>query len=126
MFLALVYIRLTCQELTNFAENYTRHLLAGMHLCGNLSERAIEIFHEISLIKGLILSPCCLPKVREQKETFNRVVGEGQDPYKAWVFHLKELIELKHASDNAITIRCYDDDHIHSIKNTILSAVRIR
>mmetsp|Transcript_23525 Transcript_23525/g.35745 ORF Transcript_23525/g.35745 Transcript_23525/m.35745 type:complete len:485 (+) Transcript_23525:3-1457(+) len=120
-----IFIRELEREVKRHSEKGLTPILVGMHLCGNLSERAIDIFHEITLIKGLILSPCCLPKVRGQKHTFNRVIREGQDPYKAWVFHLKELIESKHASDNALSIRCYDDDHIHSIKNAILSAVRI-
>ena len=36
-----------------------------MHLCGTLSERAIYIFHRTKDIAGIILSPCCLPKLHE-------------------------------------------------------------
>jgi hypothetical protein len=37
----------------------------GMHLCGTLSEHAIYIFHRTKDIAGIILSPCCLPKLHE-------------------------------------------------------------
>ena len=40
-------------------------ILVGMHLCGTLSERAIDIFHRTKDIAGIILSPCCLPKLHE-------------------------------------------------------------
>ena len=57
-------------------------VMVGMHLCGNLSRRAIEMWTNImtkgekirenSFNLGLILSPCCLPhKVRIPKRKYN-------------------------------------------------------
>lgn len=38
-------------------------ILAGMHLCGPLSEKFIECFRLIQRIRAMVLCPCCL-KVR--------------------------------------------------------------
>ncbi|KAL3789727.1 hypothetical protein HJC23_006720 [Cyclotella cryptica] len=58
-------------------------ILVGMHLCGVLSERAIDFFERISAIRGIVLSPCCLPKKHELKTLhFNPAHKEkGCDPY---------------------------------------------
>eukprot|EP00553_Chaetoceros_curvisetus_P005936 CAMPEP_0204619680 /NCGR_PEP_ID=MMETSP0717-20131115/5971_1 /ASSEMBLY_ACC=CAM_ASM_000666 /TAXON_ID=230516 /ORGANISM="Chaetoceros curvisetus" /LENGTH=256 /DNA_ID=CAMNT_0051633717 /DNA_START=255 /DNA_END=1025 /DNA_ORIENTATION=+ len=55
-------------------------LLIGMHLCGNLSERAIEFFQRIELIRAMVLSPCCLPKVgmkKKKKRQKKKKIPEG-------------------------------------------------
>lgn len=36
-------------------------LLLGVHLCGTLSLRAIEVFNDARCIVGFALKPCCLP-----------------------------------------------------------------
>merc|ERR1719253_2154851 len=41
-------------------------ILVGMHLCGLLSEKAIEFFARMPEVRGLVLSPCCLPRRHEQ------------------------------------------------------------
>jgi hypothetical protein len=37
-------------------------VLVGMHLCGDLSLRAVDAFKEIPECACLVLAPCCLPK----------------------------------------------------------------
>merc|ERR1712154_466789 len=37
----------------------------GMHLCGRLSERAIEAFYDVCDIRACILAPCCLPSAQD-------------------------------------------------------------
>jgi hypothetical protein len=37
-------------------------VVVGMHLCGPLSPRAVELFGELTAIDALILAPCCLDK----------------------------------------------------------------
>jgi len=50
------------QEVHRHTDEGRTAILVGMHLCGNLSERAIELFRRIPLIKALVLSPCCCTK----------------------------------------------------------------
>jgi hypothetical protein len=42
-----------------------RCVAVGMHLCGSLSPRAIELFEQTDLLDGLILAPCCLHKIED-------------------------------------------------------------
>ena len=47
-------------------------LLLGVHLCGTLSLRAIELFNAHEAVKLLALKPCCLPGIAHARrdETF--------------------------------------------------------
>jgi len=99
-------------------------ILVGMHLCGNLSERAIELFRRIPLIKALVLSPCCLPKLRKGVTAFDLFEKDrGEDPYFAWSRYLEERINEESKETN-LTVRSYFDSYMHSIKNTIITAVK--
>ena len=97
-------------------------VLVGMHLCGNLSERAIEFFRKIPNIHAAILSPCCLPKVRPGN-AFQMSAWKGMDDYMAWSSHLKSRLE-QHLPDATHEVNSYIDNDIHSIKNSIITAVR--
>merc|ERR1719354_1279747 len=80
-------------------------VLVGMHLCGNLSERAIELFHRIKAIKALVLCPCCLPKLRKKADAtaFQTFVGKEQEPsYDPWCNFLKAKIEEGAAAPSSI------------------------
>ena len=39
-------------------------ILVGMHLCGELSLRAVDLFTRLSSLHALVLAPCCLPSSR--------------------------------------------------------------
>jgi hypothetical protein len=43
----------------------------GLHLCGFLSVRLVELFNRISSIAACVLSPCCMPSAlqKEQRRT---------------------------------------------------------
>ena len=100
-------------------------VLVGMHLCGNLSERAIELFHRIKAIKALVLCPCCLPKLRKKADAtaFQTFVGKEQEAsYDPWCNFLKAKIEEGAAATD--TICSHNDAEVHSIKNTIITAIR--
>ena len=92
-------------------------ILVGMHLCGHLSERAIEMFERIPLIRAIILSPCCLPKVRS--DAFEKCLREHQEKYDAWAHYLKEAVQ-KSVDDTEQNVRLFHDSEIHSIKNAII------
>ena len=86
-------------------------VMVGMHLCGNLSRRAIEMWTNImtkgeklranSFNLGLVLSPCCLPhKVRVPKRKYNDFGywiqstqrQFGIDGYDLWATSLYNLV----------------------------------
>ena len=98
-------------------------ILVGMHLCGNLSERAIEVFQRIPLIKALILSPCCLPKLRRgiPFDSFQR--HEEEDLYVTWSRYLEEKMDENSQHTN-LTVQRYFDKEVHSIKNAIITGVK--
>ena len=50
-------------------------LIAGIHLCGTLAMRAVQLYNECALLgaAGLCLVPCCLPPALKRKA--GRVVG---------------------------------------------------
>ncbi len=103
-------------------------ILVGMHLCGNLSERAIEFFNKIQGICAIILSPCCLPKLRtrnKEKGTFSPSTDlNEEEKYMAWSNHLKAKIEDNSMLNALDTISNYNDVEMHSTKNSIISATR--
>ena len=112
------------QEVRRQVEVGRTAILVGMHLCGNLSEKAIEFFKRIPLIKAMVLSPCCLPNLRKNKDSaFSRYLKDGEDSYVSWSTYLKDLAQNSGKID-ATPVRSYNDTDMHSIKNTIITAVR--
>ena len=108
-------------------------ILVGMHLCGLLSERAIDLFERIPDIQGLVLSPCCLPKKHEQ-QTIRFTKGkpghgdDGEEPgdlynYFKWAHYLKERIMGYYSSGGAFT-SFYTDNEMHTEKNAVILGVR--
>ena len=106
-------------------------ILVGMHLCGLLSERAIALFERISEIKGLVLSPCCLPKKNERRNSrFTKEKPESGEVsaelfnYFRWSNYLKERIEEHSSTGGVSNVRLYTDDKMHTNKNVIIVGVR--
>lgn len=115
------------QELESIVHQQTMEgrtaILVGMHLCGVLSERAIEFFERIPDIKGIVLSPCCLPRKHEQKLlSFQKT--KGVDPYPEWATYLKERVEGYYSSEGISDVRMYYDTDMHTEKNAIITGVR--
>jgi len=109
-------------------------ILVGMHLCGMLSMKAIEFFERMPEVKGLVLSPCCLPTKNEQsKAGFVKLKPEnGAEDialfhYFNWANRLKERILEVHdgeKDDGASNVRLYTDNEMHTEKNAIIVSVR--
>ena len=57
---------------------------AGMHLCGPLSPRAVEIFAALPAAVGIILSPCCLPSKKLSSVASDSGSTVPVDQYKHW------------------------------------------
>jgi hypothetical protein len=70
-----------------------RCIAVGMHLCGSLAPRAIELFGGCVQLDALVLVPCCLDK---RTDTLLKAQAKlrGVDPYEAKV---EELCGLLHA-----------------------------
>ncbi|KAL7498392.1 hypothetical protein ACHAWT_006226 [Skeletonema menzelii] len=108
-------------------------ILVGMHLCGVLSERAVEFFERIPSIKGIVLSPCCLPKKHEQKKGITKFtkgkvdyefLGSNQESgelynYFKWNHYLKEM-----TSKSTPHVRSFTDDEMHTEKNAVVVGIR--
>ena len=78
-------------------------VLVGMHLCGDLSIRAIEIFTKIPQLQAIVLSPCCFPKTgssRMDPDSMYKLeaVKDETEKYAAWSNYLLELIS-KHCTN---------------------------
>eukprot|EP00984_Skeletonema_dohrnii_P006565 scaffold2352_cov90-Skeletonema_dohrnii-CCMP3373.AAC.4 len=108
-------------------------ILVGMHLCGVLSERAVEFFERIPSIKGIVLSPCCLPKRHEQKKGITKFakgkvdydfLGSNEENgelynYFKWNHYLKEMMSKSTPHVNSFT-----DDEMHTEKNAVVVGIR--
>ncbi len=104
-------------------------ILVGMHLCGNLSERAIDLFEYIPSINALVLCPCCLPKMRmkstKPSSAFLSYIKEnGGEKYEAWSSYLKDKIQDLDPKDTSLHIKSYHDTEMHSVRNSIIIATR--
>eukprot|EP00052_Salpingoeca_macrocollata_P024963 m.225842 g.225842 ORF g.225842 m.225842 type:complete len:92 (-) comp22354_c4_seq1:52-327(-) len=88
-----------------------------MHLCGLLSSEAVALFQRVPNMRGLVLSPCCLPR-----KTVSPIVDEanerGVNQYDHWCQHLHSTLP----SLNTNTIQ--RDEHIKSERNYVLTSFR--
>ena len=66
--------------------------LVGMHLCGTLSTRAVEIYAALPAISALILVPCCLDK-RADSELKVEAKRRGVPPYDLKVTTLRGMLQ---------------------------------
>ena len=78
-------------------------MVIGMHLCGLLSPRAIELFGCQPELDGLCLVPCCLDK-RSDGMLKAEAKRRGIDPYDAKVEELTTLLEA-HAPGRVRVVR---------------------
>eukprot|EP00966_Prymnesium_polylepis_P256355 5921986-Prymnesium_polylepis.1 len=92
----------------------------GMHLCGELSLRAIDAFEQCPLAHVLVLSPCCLPKRGSPFAPEALYASrDANEQYFAWSSHLEGTLRaLGHAvsrSQNGAILSC---------KNVLLVATK--
>lgn len=67
-------------------------VMVGVHLCGILSHRAIEIYERIPKVTALVVAPCCLPR-RRRHDVFGYHCKDiarsvGIDPHQCWATQL--------------------------------------
>ena len=67
----------------------------GIHLCGRLSERAIELFEAVEQVRTCILVPCCLPHLRQApaslKHLYRKSVPDATQ-YVEWASYLQSRL----------------------------------
>jgi len=115
------------QEVDRQTDQKKTAVLVGMHLCGNLSERAIDLFERIPSIKALILCPCCLPKSRKKSNPSafdSYLMNKGGDAYTAWASYLKDKIRDGDPDEILFDVRSYQDADMHSVRDFIITAIR--
>lgn len=112
----------------------SRVVIVGVHLCGDLSRRAIELFarHRVDV---LVLSPCCLVReVRPHKRphgTFGyglpKVVRRfGGDSYDLWAKLLYATVPSHVGDDFAVVRKTMSiDEHVMGEKNRFITARRV-
>ncbi|EGD81761.1 hypothetical protein PTSG_02474 [Salpingoeca rosetta] len=95
-------------------------ILVGMHLCGVLSLRAIELFKAIPAFRGIVLSPCCFPTRRSGVMTVrDSGFTDELDKYEFWTRHLHTAVAASAASCDT-----FKNPLIFSNRNNIISATR--
>eukprot|EP00039_Didymoeca_costata_P013606 m.209867 g.209867 ORF g.209867 m.209867 type:complete len:536 (+) comp15820_c0_seq5:270-1877(+) len=92
-------------------------LACGMHLCGTLSPRAIDIVSKNPNILGLVLSPCCLPS----KKCGMSCPGASQpEQYYEWCRSLLFVFSEQFMFYN-ISIRCLEAYMKHTMDHVVFS-----
>lgn len=101
----------------------TKCIVVGIHLCGELSRRAIQIWRDTGAA-ALIMSPCCLPR-RRRHDVFGFHVKDQAKKmkvsnYQLWCTMLYGLLPFGEAHCNM----CVDDEHMCSPYSTFVTACR--
>ena len=103
-----------------------RTVVLGMHLCGLLSLRAIELFCDVAGVGALVLAPCCLPAARRAHDTPPDVYT-ARDPAEQsarWCSFLED--KLRGAAPIPATCTRRRVEGMLSSKSTLLTAIRGR
>ena len=121
-------------QLDLFADDFTATLrahvesiglpcyLLGMHLCGELSLRAIAAFEAIAGARALILVPCCLPNralPSAPSALYASPLPDAQ--YNAWCEHLVSRCRLVPEA----TVEDWSEPHVASVKRRVIMATRL-
>ena len=65
----------------------------GVHLCGSLAPRAIDLFGRVDRLQMLLLVPCCLSK-RDDALLKAEAKRTGADPYVLKIGELTAMLEI--------------------------------
>lgn len=95
--------------------------LLGMHLCGRLSERAVEAFQRIDLVRACVLAPCCLPHSKVAPAELAHLYDTGMahtDQFHAWVDYLAAFLSVT----PGVSVTRTEVDDILSTRRTVMVA----
>jgi hypothetical protein len=107
----------------------TKLLIAGIHLCGDLSRRAVDLFLRTEKATALVLSPCCLPRRRRHDVFGFHVVDQARsmkrDPHGMWCMALLGLLYAEIGTErNSYSVDMRRDDDVEGPFKTFLVARR--
>ena len=87
-------------------------IVVGVHLCGDLSRRAVQLFLETNA-RALVLCPCCLPRRRRHDVFGFHVVDQARslkrEPHGVWCMALHGLLPWRDRETFAVDARVDDD-----------------
>eukprot|EP00123_Amoebidium_parasiticum_P002969 comp14257_c0_seq1/m.10252 comp14257_c0_seq1/g.10252 ORF comp14257_c0_seq1/g.10252 comp14257_c0_seq1/m.10252 type:complete len:320 (-) comp14257_c0_seq1:76-1035(-) len=98
------------------ATNKKVAILLGIHLCGYLSSRVIDVFNRTGEISAIILCPCCLP--RKDRTVINKARALRVYDYQYWCTWL--YAGLRSDRKNMAI-----DENIGSNKNVVVMGMRV-
>ncbi|GHP02810.1 hypothetical protein PPROV_000156500 [Pycnococcus provasolii] len=110
-----------------------RGAFLGMHLCGELSVRAIDLFVATDAVETLVLCPCCLPPkeayfnsasaTHEQRRVFE---AAPESRYRAWADYLSYWLQTSWSrrkdGRGDLDVKVYVEEAITSARNVVLVA----
>ena len=87
-------------------------IVVGVHLCGDLSRRAVQLFLETEA-RALVLCPCCLPRRRRHDVFGFHIVDQARslkrEPHSVWCMALHGLLPWRDRDAFAADARVDDD-----------------
>lgn len=89
-------------------------VVVGLHLCGSLSTRLVELFGAVGEMAVLVLSPCCLPRKDHTARDLCR--EKGLDPYTHWCQVVFDSLPVSEAVWKDMAV----DENVLSAKNTVM------
>lgn len=113
------------------AEGRDVSVMLGIHLCGTLSTRIVEVFNQSTawersaagyqLVTALAVSPCCMPRRSTAKAgaARERLRANHWDPYEVWCLSVYALVDAEAATRNIVR-----DEHVLSEKSTFIIALK--
>lgn len=100
-------------------------VLLGMHLCGNLSLRAVCAFSCMEQVHALVLAPCCLPAKKVTKANpvppppHLYTPKSNEEKYRQWALHLQNLLNEEIPQ---VSLRVHAYSEILSPRNIVIGA----
>jgi hypothetical protein len=96
-------------------------VLVGVHLCGTLAHRAIELYENVEGVCALVVSPCCLPRRRRHDVFGFHCVDIARSitslsPYQCWCTQL--YFRIPYTSRRNMLA----DEDMLSTQNTFITA----
>lgn len=106
----------------------------GMHLCGLLSIRAVDLLREVPGLEALVLAPCCLPSARHAEDTPSAIYqgADEREKFCRWCDFLETRMRSNEKAQGVegrqLPVTCTREvvEAIISEKRTLLSAWRER
>jgi len=108
----------------NNNENVTT-VIFGMHCCGLLSLRAIEIFQQTNADSAFLM-PCCLPPKSGTSERIEKAIYETTDQaeqYQRWAIFLRQTLSSSGKERCVVETNLNQVRHVMSPRNALITGV---